>query len=223
MSSLSPHILLTRMTTVACLPLEIWENVLQYCEEQELLPLRAVSSAWQKHIEDRIIPARLIDANYEIPSVSMLLFNGFHSYRSNQRLKYREVMRRVYHPYSNITADYARFQIIDPLRYFKLNRLEDIDDIYITRKCETGSRDFEFREARTIKKDIIRRKILIGPDEQSILIPLCLLLCEEWEFEIPCVTPSAQYMGAVSVNLYGMGVPDQTWSTSFSSGQNISF
>ena len=206
------------------LPLEVWEAVLEYCHDKELQTSRDVNKAWRRHIDGRIIPAMLQYGHYTVPSVSILLFNGFHQYRSEQKLAFTHVEHDVYHLYKNTVADYAVFAILDPLRYFKLNRLEDVDDVVIQRRCPEIGTGMDLFEAITITKQVLRKHALIGKDEQSILIPTTFLLRDDWDVVVPVVsTATTQYLGAVAMSLYGMGVPDQTWSSSFSSGQNVPY
>lgn len=207
---------------LANLPLEIWERILEYADDGTQYSLRHTTRSWKEHIDKRIIPQALHKGNYRILNVSILLFNGFHQYRNNQSLAFAGI-RSAYHPYKETTQDYALFNIEDPLRYFKLNRLEDVDDLHITRDCvEFFVENCELKEARIIRKEQLRKELLIGPDEQSLLIPVHLLYQDDWELIVPMLMePSA--IDGVSVSLYGMGTPDQSWTTTFSSGANLPY
>lgn len=206
------------------LPLEVWESILAFCEESELQQLRSVSKAWKTHIDTRIVPNMLIAGDYTIPSVSILLFNGFHQYRSEQKLKYDGIQWQIYNINNETLSNYASFIIVDPLRYFKLNRMEDVDNVNLLRIArDTAGNDMGLRECVTIPKHQLQKHALIGSDDQSILIPLFLMTRDDWEIDVPEEAAVASYMGAVAVSLYGMGVPDQTWTTSFSSGQNLPY
>lgn len=203
------------------LPLELWERILEYCDENTQYQLRTTTRSWMEHIDKRIIPVALAKGGYRICNVSILLFNGFHQYRNNQSLIYAGIMS-AYHPYKEVSQDYALFKIQDPLRYFKLNRLEDVDDLHITRDCDVFLENCDLKEARIIRKKQLRREALIGPDEQSILLPFHLLYQDDWEIQVPMLLEPTAIDG-VSVSLYGMGTPDQTWSTTFSSGANLPY
>lgn len=207
---------------VAELPLEIWEHILGYCDHKTQYSLRGTSKSWKHHIERRIIPDNLDRGNYRVPDVSILLFNGFHQYRNNQALVYAGTQADVYHPYKESIEDYALFRIVDPLRYFKLNRMEDVDDMYLLRDCtDVVIEDCALKEAVVIRKQQLRKQGLIGPDEQSLMLPYNLLWRDDWEIQVPVQTEP--FVDGVAVSIYGMGTPDQTWSTTFSSGANLPY
>lgn len=204
------------------LPLEIWENILEFCDERTQYTLRLTTRSWKKHVERRIIPRALNQGCYVVPDVSILLFNGFHQYRNNQSLKFDCIKKDVYHPYKESIQDYALFKIVDPLRYFKLNRMEDVEDMHIVRDChDVVIENCNLKEVQVIRRDRLRKEVLIGPDEQSLLIPFNLLFTSEWDLQLPVNTEP--FVDGVAISLYGMGTPDQTWSHTFSSGANLPY
>lgn len=208
--------------TIPDLPLEIWEHVLEYCDDATQYALRHTSKSWKRHIERRIIPAALSEGQYEVPDVSILLFNGFHQYRNNQRLVFAGTMQDIHHPYKESTEDYALFKLVDPLRYFKLNRMEDVEDLYLVRTCtDVVMEDCELKETVVIRKHQLRKEGLIGPDEQSLMLPYRLLWRSDWQVQVPVSTEP--FVDGVAVSIYGMGTPDQTWSGTFSSGANLPY
>lgn len=207
---------------VRTLPLEVWETVLEFCDQSTQYALRTTCTSWKEHIDRRILPESFTHGEYVVPDVSILLFNGFHQYRNNQSLIYSKVEHDVYHPYKESTQDYALFNIVDPLRYFKLNRMEDVDDLHIVRRAsDVELEDCELKEVVIIRKEQLRREVLIGPDGQSLMVPLHLLCKDNWELQVPVTTDPI--IDGVSVSIYGMGTPNQTWSTTFMSGANLPF
>ena len=203
------------------LPLEIWESILEVCDHKTQFTLRTTTKSWKNHIERRVIPEGLANGQYSVPDVSILLFNGFHQYRNNQSLMFEGIEHDVYHPYKETTQDYACFKIVDPLRYFKLNRMEDVEDLQLVRDCQDVIDDFDLKEVISIRKDELRKDVLIAPDAQGLLIPYKLLWRDDWKLQVPVITEP--FVDGVSVSIYGMGTPDQTWTSVFSSGANLPF
>jgi hypothetical protein len=206
------------------LPSEVLERIIGFSDERAQWSARSACRLFRQHVEDRVAPQKLLHGGCSIPGATILMFNGFHSYRSEMYLSYAGILT-VLNPKADLEMLYARFAFTKPLKNFRINRIDDVEaPLAIRRSCtdlplivaESGK---AAEEEIFLSKQQLRRHLVVSEDGQALLVPLYLLWTREFELHTPPAKPLEPWVGHVG-QLFLYGVPSQDWQTTFLSGAN---
>ena len=129
------------------LPPEVLERIIGHVDESVQWTARSACRLFRQHVEERLAPQKLLHGGYTIPNASILMFNGFHSYRSEMHLSFAGLTQAL-NPKAGLDWLYARFAFTKPLRNFRINRIDDVDAPLVVRRTCT---DIFLMDAQTGK------------------------------------------------------------------------
>ncbi|ORY84230.1 hypothetical protein BCR37DRAFT_391835 [Protomyces lactucae-debilis] len=203
------------------LPTEVWERILSLTDCPTQWQLRCVSRAFRQHVQDRLISEVLAAGSFTMPRANILMFNGFHSYRSEMHLTCTGPVH-AFSPKADLTMLCAQFTLTKPLHNFRINRGDDIEaDLGIRKTCtDLDGVLHTMEEEIALTKLQIRRHIIVSEDGQSLLVPIHLLWTSEYELYIPPPKPLEPWVAQFAGQVFMYGVPSQDWRSAFMSGAN---